>query len=264
MLRVAAIMLRMIAMIHILDVTTVVRCQPVTLLDSSSSYLAYEGLVLQPSGGIICSFRTYSQTYRLNATVLYIQGRNGMFIYVRLLNGDVVVNDGTGVRVRTLPQPAVSDSFDTNKWVDIQISHINGMLEFLLNNRPMQLANSLIDILSPIFIGGIPDPSPFQISYNDAINNVHLLGCVRDVKVIRDRLVNANLTANSDDVVFGSCGLPCLFLECGSDRECDEYYTHSACHCRGLYDSREAQCNGMLTRDRLHRSHNAFIYTANY
>ena len=229
-----------------LDAITVVRCQPVTLLDSSSSYLAYEGLVLQPTGGIIFSLRTYSQTHRLNATVLYIQGRNRLFVYVRLLNGNIVVTDGTGAPERTT-QPAVSTSFDTNRWVDIQVSLINGELEFFLNNRRTPLRNSRFDGVSPIFIGGIPNPPPFQISYNDAIDNIHLLGCVRDVQFIRDPvgLVNASLTANSDDVVFGSCGLPCLFLECDSDRTCNEYYTHGTCHCRGLYDSREAQCNGM-------------------
>ena len=90
--------------------TIAVQCQSMTLLNSSSFYRTYEGLVIQPEGAVTLTLRTY----QLNATVLYIQGVNDTFLLVHLVNGrmNLTVNNGDGIKSTSLQNPS-----NTNEWL---------------------------------------------------------------------------------------------------------------------------------------------------
>ncbi len=103
-------MLRIDLVLIVAIFTTIVQCQIMTLLNSTSSYLMYEGLVIEPEGAVTLTLRTY----QLNATVLYIQGVDETFVYLHLVNGrmSLAVNDGNGTKTRSLPNPYNTKSAD--------------------------------------------------------------------------------------------------------------------------------------------------------
>jgi len=223
-----------------------IQCQrTLTLLDSSSSYLTYEGLDVDPEGAVAVTLRTY----QLNATVLYMQGSNGTFIYLHLVNGKITLtlDDGEGTQTISLKQP-----YNDNVWRRVQLTRTSTMFRLMDNGSNMlELSVSgVFNILSPIFVGGTPDTPPFTISHYQVLSNTHFVGCVRRVQLSNSTTatVNVNPTNYSSDVMLNTCHLACDSMDCDpsgpGNGECIEYYTHGVCDCRGVSESEGEQCTG--------------------
>ena len=227
-----------------------VQCQTMTLLNDSSSYLTYEGLVIDPEGAVVA---LTLRTAQLDATVLYMQGVNDTFVYLHLVNGKMTLtlDDGDGTRMTSL-----SDPYNSNSFLSVRVVFTDGMVEIIGGDGgTMALdTNEQFDIMSTIFIGGIPNPPPFDITYSLAVTNTHFVGCVRPVQLSNGttETSNVNATHRSGDVVDG-CSRACrsLAVDCNPDPdlngECIEYYTHGECDCRGLPDSEGTVCNGKFS-----------------
>ena len=221
-----------------------VHCQTVTLLDSKSSYLIYDGIEIDPGSTIILRLRTA----QLNATVLYMQGSNDTFVYVHLVNGRMVltVNDYDGTTTtEQLPEP-----HNTNGWVRVEVMIEDGTIELTSDSGDSVMVDTNGQLVSPIFVGGIPDPPPFSIISSEAMNNNHFVGCFRSLRLNNgSTTIDPNPTNRSSGVMDGCIGR-CSSLDCspdpGSNGECIEYYTHAECDCRGVSDSDGARCNGNL------------------
>ena len=236
-------MLRIDLVLIVAIFTTIVQCQMMTLLNSASSYLAYEGLVIEPEGAVTLTLRTY----QLNATVLYIQGVDETFVYLHLVNGrmSLVVNDGNGTKTRFLPNP-----YNTNRWLRVQMMFTTGMIKLMGNSGTESVNISRqVEIMSPIFIGGIPDTPPFSITNDLVMNNAHLVGCVRRVQLSNGTTDtdSADATERSSDIE-DDCTRACQMLDCSpevnSEGQCIEYYTHGICNCRVVFDNEGSLCNG--------------------
>ena len=229
----------------ILIFAIIVQCQTMTLLNSTSSYLAYEGFVIEPEGAVSLTLKTY----QLNATVLYVQGSNDTFVYLHLVNGRMSLTVNYGDDVKTIYLP---NSYNTNRWLRVQVIFTTGMLQ-LRGNGGMEILNTnrQVDIMSPIFIGGTPDTPPFLITSNQVMENAHLVGCVRRVQLSNGTTDTDGVDATDHgDVEVDSCSLECPVLDCSphehSEGQCIEYYTHGVCDCRGVFDSEGPLCNGKL------------------
>ena len=136
-----------------------VQCQTFTLQDSSSSYLTYDGLIVEPEGAVTLKLKTA----QLNATVLYMQGVNA-FVYLHLVNGrmTLTLDDGDGTQTTSLPDP-----YNLNLFLRVRIVLTDGMVEITGDSdTPTKSFHTIeqFDIMSPIFIGGIPDLPPFNIT----------------------------------------------------------------------------------------------------
>ena len=233
-------------LVFVISVFTVrVECQRMTLRNPSSSYLTYEGLVIEPEGAVALTLRTV----QLNATVLYIQGVNDTFVYLHLVNGrmTLTLDDGDGTQTTSLPDPYNSDRF-----LSVRVVLTDGMVEIIGDGGAPTVTLGTIeqfDIRSPIFVGGIPDPPPFYITHNPAFNNTHFVGCVRRVQLSNgtDTSAAATATYRSSDVV-DDCVRACDSLDCSPDPnsngECIEYYSHGVCDCRTIPVSEGAWCSG--------------------
>ena len=223
-----------------------VQCQTMTLLNDSLSYLTYEGLVIDPEGAVALTLRTA----QLDATVLYMQGVNDTFVYLHLVNGKMTLtlDDGDGTQMTSLPDP-----YNSNRFLSVRVVFTDGMVEIIGDGGTMPLdTNEQFDIMSPIFIGGIPNPPPFEITHRQAVTNTHFVGCVRRVQLSNGTTgtSDANAATRSNDVM-DDCVRECGSLDCNPDPnltgECIEYYTHGVCDCRGLPDSEGTVCNGKLS-----------------
>ena len=231
---------------HVLMVaifTTAVQCQTVTLFNSSSSYLAYEGLVIRPEGAVTLNLRTY----QLNATVLYLQGVNDTFLLVHLLNGrmSLTVNNGDDAKSTSLLNP-----FNTNGWLKLQLIFTAGTVQMTGNGGMESLSiNGQLNVMSPIFVGGTPDMPPFPITSSLVLDSPHLVGCVKRVQLGNGttETESAQVTGSSD-VMVGSCATACTQLDCSpytdSIGACIEYYTHGICDCREVFDNEGPLCDG--------------------
>ena len=237
-------MLRVVLLLIVAAFTARVHCQRVTLLDSRSSYLTYDGIKINPGITIILRLRTA----RLNATVLYMQGSNDTFVYVHLVNGRMALtaNDDEGtITTVQLPEP-----HNTNMWVTVELMFDKGMIELMSDSGDSVTVDTNGQFVSPIFIGGIPDLPPFSIMSSEAMNNNHFVGCFRVLRVNNgSTTINHDATNRSSDVI-GGCDGGCSSLDCSPDPnsngECIEYYTHGVCDCRRVPVSEGAQCIGKL------------------
>ena len=237
-------MLRIYYVLIVAIFTAVAQCQTVTLLNSSS-YLAYEGLVIQPEGAVSLNLRTY----QLNATVLYIQGVNDTFLLVHLLNGkmSITVYSGDDLKSASLPNPV-----NTNEWLKVRVVFTAGAVQLTGNGGMESLnINGQLNIMSPIFIGGTPDTPPFSITSSLVLDSPHLVGCVRRVQLSNGTTETESAqVAGSNDLVLGSCTTACSRLDCNPDRSsegaCIEYYTHGICDCRAVFDSEGPLCDGKV------------------
>ena len=236
-------MLRIDLVLIVATFTTIVQCQTMTLLNSTSSYLAYEGLVIEPEGAVRLTLRTY----QLNATVLYMQGINETFVYLHLVNGrmSLTVNDGDDRKTIALPNP-----YNTNGWVRVQVIFTAGIVQ-LVGNVGMGSVNvnRQVNVMSPIFIGGIPETPPFSIVNDLVLDNAHLVGCVRRVQLSNGTTASAVAIDQSSDVIENDCSLACPSLDCSpadDEGQCVEYYTHGICDCRAVFDNEGPLCNGKL------------------
>ena len=237
-------MFRVVLLLIIAAFITRVHCQRVTLLDSRSSYLTYDGIKIDPGSTIILRLRTA----QLNATVLYMQGSNDTFVYVHLVNGrmGLTANDDEGIITTVqLPEP-----HNTNLWVTVELMFDEGMIELMSDGRDSVTVDTNGQFVSPIFVGGIPDPPPFSIISSKAMNNNHFVGCFRVLRVNEgNTTTNHDATDRSSDVM-GGCDGGCSSLDCSldpnSNGECIEYYTHGVCDCSSFADLDGAGCNGSL------------------
>ena len=226
-----------------------VQCQTMTLRNSSSSYLTYEGLVIEQEGAVALTLKTA----QLHATVLYIQGVNDTFVYLHLGNGrmTLTLDDGDGTQTTSLPDP-----YNSNHFLRVRVVlTTDGMVQITGDGGTPTVSLGTIeqfDIMSPIFIGGIPDPPPFDITHNPAVTNTHFVGCVRRVQLSNGTDTSAAATAanRSSDVVDG-CVEACDLLDCNPDAnsegECTEYYSYGVCDCRRIAVSEGAWCNSKLS-----------------
>ena len=224
-----------------------VQCQTMTLLDASSSYLTYEGLVIEQEGAVTLTLNTA----QLNATVLYIQGVNDTFVYLHLVNGrmTLTLDDGDGTQTTSLPDP-----YNSNLFLRVRVVLTDEMVEIIgdgdATTKGLSISEQFV-IMSPIFIGGIPDPPPFNITHNPAVTNTHFVGCVRRVQLNNGTdTSDATAADHSSDVVDG-CSRACASLDCSpnpnSEGECTEYYSHGVCDCRRIPALEGAWCNGKLS-----------------
>ena len=227
-----------------------VQCQRFTLLDNSSSYLTYEGLVIDPEGAVVVVL----ETAQLNATVLYMQGVNDTFVYLHLVNGKMTLtlDDGNGLQMTALPDP-----YNSNRFLRVRVVFTDGMVEIIGDggSPTMSLDNDeQFDINSPIFIGGIPNPPPFGITHSQAVTNTHFVGCMRRVQLSNGTTDTTGATpANRSSDIMDDCGGACSSSspDCNPDPsslgQCIEYYTHGVCDCRLVPDSEGPQCTGKLS-----------------
>ena len=188
------------------------------------------------------------RTAQLNATVLYMQGSNDTFAYVHLINGRMALTvndyDGTITTVQ-LPEP-----HNTNKWVSVEVMIDDRIIELMSDSGDSVVVDTNGRFVSPIFVGGIPDPPPFSIISSETSNNTHFVGCFRSLRLNNgSTTIVLNPTNRSSGVMDGCIG-QCSSMDCspdpGSNGECIEYYTHAECDCRGVSDSDGARCNGNL------------------
>ena len=229
-----------------------VQCQTMTLRNPSSSYLTYEGLVIEPEGAVTLTLKTA----QLNATVLYIQGMNDTFVYLHLVNGrmTLTLDDGDDTQTMSLPDP-----YNSNRFLKVRIVFTtDGMVQITGDGGTPTVTVGTIeqfDIMSPIFIGGIPDPPLFDITHNPAVTNTHFVGCVRRVQLSNgttDTSAAATAANRSNDVVddcVGACARDSL--DCSpdpnSEGECTEHYSHGVCDCRTIPAVEGTMCSGKLS-----------------
>lgn len=238
-------MLRIVVALVVAVITVPVQCQRFTLLNESSSYLSFQGLTIEPQGVVSLDFKTY----RLNASLLYMQGVNNTFVYLQLLNGrlTLIINDGTDARTMSLPQ-----LLNTNDWHKVQLVRTAGMFELTSNGTVKNTTVGQFSIMSSAFVGGVPDTPPFPITHNQVLTYPHLVGCVRRVRS-GDNVANFSYPGppiNESDTNNG-CASACESLDCDPDPSsngaCVEYYSKGMCDCRGVFDDAVGEhCNGKL------------------
>ena len=180
-----------------------------------------------------------------------MQGENDTFVYVHLVNGKMTLtlDDGGGTQTTSLPDP-----YNSNGRQEVNVILYDGTVDLMVNDGMPQglVTDGQFSIMSPIFIGGIPDSPPFEITYSQAVTNTHFVGCVRRVRLSNGTTdtTSANALAQNSDIMDGCTGA-CSSLDCSPDPssagECIEYYTHGECDCRGLPVSEGTGCNGKLS-----------------
>ena len=246
---ISVIMMQIVLVFFISIFAVRVECQTMTLRNPSSSYLTYEGLVIEPEGAVALTLKTA----QLDATVLYIQGVNDTFVYLHLVNGrmTLTLDDGDGTQTTSLPDPYNSDRFFRVRVV----LTTDGMVQIAGDGGAPTITVGTIeqfDIMSPIFIGGIPDPPLFDITHNPAVTNTHFVGCVRRVQLSNGTTDTSDGTAaNRSSDVVDDCVGACDSLDCSpdpsSEGECTEYYYHGVCDCRTIPISEGTMCSGKLS-----------------
>ena len=95
----------------------------------------------------------------------------------------------------------------------------DGMIELMSDSGDSVMVdtNARGQLISPIFVGGIPDPPPFSIISSEAMNNKHFVGCFRSLRLNNgSTTIYLNPTNRSSDVM-DECSGRCSSLDCSPD-----------------------------------------------